>query len=173
MHETVYTYQNLKGRPADEWKLLDSLYSLSIGLSVPRKKSVEKNAVKFLAINSFNSFKDLLAVNAYELSELINKPSYNCFTIAKKSKGTRDIFAPELHLKKVQWKLNYYLQACYSLVKPDSVHGFVINTRLQGGVCNIISNAQPHVGKKHLLNLDISNFFSINYGTHGLRCICR
>ena len=69
------------------------------------------------------------------------------------------IYSPQAALKLSQRRLNYYLQACYSLLKPDCVHGFVIYSRKTRNSCSIYSNALPHVGKRHLLNIDIRNFF--------------
>jgi RNA-directed DNA polymerase len=39
------------------------------------------------------------------------------------------------------------------------VHGFVINPGYLGKQCNIVANAQPHTGKKHVLNIDLQDFF--------------
>jgi len=95
----------------------------------------------------------------FRLEHIMNNPSYNCYTIAKKKGGTREILAPSRELKKIQKQLNYYLQAYYLCIKPKEVHGFVINPHYLGEHCNIVANACQHVGKKHLLNIDLKDFF--------------
>lgn len=94
------------------------------------------------------------------LSELINNPTYHHYTIKKKRGGERHIYAPDKNLKVVQKRFNYFLQAYYSCIKPSEVLGFVINPNIVGAhFCNIVENAQPHTGKKHLLNIDLKDFF--------------
>ena len=94
-----------------------------------------------------------------ELEEIFNAPVYKHYTIKKKRGGERHIFAPEAVLKHIQRRLNRYLQMSYLQIKPNEVHGFVINPRFYDNQCNIVANAAPHTGKKHLLNIDIKDFF--------------
>ena len=94
-----------------------------------------------------------------QLEEFINNPVYEHFVIRKKRGGERHIFAPEKELKKIQKRLNYFFQARYLGVKPPEVHGFVINPHYLGSYCNIVANAEPHTGKKHVLNIDLKDFF--------------
>ena len=84
---------------------------------------------------------------------------YHCYSIPKKRGGTREIVAPDQELKRIQKRLNYYLQACYLCIRPTPVHGFVINAGSRNSPCNIVANATAHVGKKYLLNLDLKEFF--------------
>lgn len=81
---------------------------------------------------------------------------YKRFEIKKKRGGTREIYAPATSLKIIQQKLNQVLQSVYN-AKP-SAHGFLPGR-------SILSNALPHVKKRHVLNLDLKDFFpSINFG---------
>ena len=84
------------------------------------------------------------------------KTNYTTFKIKKRSGGLRDICAPISTLKILQRKLNHVLQLIY---EPRScVHGF---TRER----SIVTNAQTHVRKNYVLNVDIKDFFhSINFG---------
>jgi RNA-directed DNA polymerase len=93
------------------------------------------------------------------MEHIMNNPSYKCYSIPKKKGGTREIVAPGASLKKIQKQLNYFLQAYYLCIKPEEVHGFVINPHYLGEHCNIVANASPHVGKKYLLNMDLKDFF--------------
>ncbi len=80
---------------------------------------------------------------------------YKRFYLAKKSGGKRLISAPMPILKNAQyWILEHIL---YKISPTESAHGFV-PTR------SIVSNAQPHVGKDVVINIDLKDFFpSLDY----------
>lgn len=119
----------------------------------------EVNALTFLSIQTPVELSKFLSIPIDELEELINFPKYRHYAIKKKKGGERQVFEPSLRLKKIQKKLNYFLQAYYLWVKPKQVHGFVINPIYLDKQCNIVENARPHVSKKHVLNLDLKDFF--------------
>ena len=102
----------------------------------------------------------LLEIKYSDLVYLIyrKKPetNYTTFQIKKRSGGFRDICAPISTLKILQRKLNHVLQLIY---KPrPCVHGFTRDR-------SIVTNAQTHIRKNHVLNLDIKDFFpSIHFG---------
>ena len=81
---------------------------------------------------------------------------YSSFYIPKKNGAPRKIDAPNTNIKILQQKLN---QVLYSVYRPKpSVQGFAPGR-------NIRSNAERHVGRRWVLNLDLENFFpSINFG---------
>jgi RNA-directed DNA polymerase len=80
---------------------------------------------------------------------------YHAFTIPKKRGGKRPIYAPVRPLKIIQQCLNLIFQSVFSPHK--AAMGFVPGK-------SIVSNAQEHVGKYYILNLDLENFFpSINF----------
>ena len=81
---------------------------------------------------------------------------YSTFFITKRRGGNRKIDSPTTNVKILQQKLNQVLQAVYP-TKP-SVHGFATGK-------NVKSNAEQHVKKTWVLNVDLENFFpSINFG---------
>ena len=81
---------------------------------------------------------------------------YKRFTIAKRSGGRRTILAPAFDLKLVQRKLATQLADIYPL--RDVVYGFATGR-------SIVGNARRHLLCRHVLNVDLSNFFpTINYG---------
>jgi len=83
-------------------------------------------------------------------------PHYVTFAIPKRSGGERLIMAPKRRLKALQRRLNTLL--CAKLPASEHAHGFR-NGR------SVRTNAQPHVGKSVLLQLDIREFFpSIHFG---------
>ncbi|EMK2731973.1 trypsin-like peptidase domain-containing protein [Vibrio parahaemolyticus] len=85
-----------------------------------------------------------------------NAIKYRSFSIPKKGGGEREIVAPINKLKQLQYKVKSELESYY---KPrQCVHGFVSGK-------SIISNAQVHVRKEYVLNIDLEDFFgSINFG---------
>lgn len=101
----------------------------------------------------------------FQLEKLMNYPKYKRYSIRKKQKGKRRICAPDERLKIIQKQLNFFLQAYYLSVKPNEVHGFIINPKYLKGKCNIVENAKMHTGKKYVLNIDLKDFFpSISAG---------
>lgn len=81
---------------------------------------------------------------------------YSSFKISKKNGNHRLISSPNRSLKIIQSKLHQLLQAVY---KPKSpAHGFIHGK-------SIVTNAKKHTGQRHVLNIDLKDFFpSINYG---------
>lgn len=81
---------------------------------------------------------------------------YSTFTIIKRNGKPRAITAPATALKILQQKLNQVLQVVYESKKP--AHGFLRER-------SILTNAQPHIRKRNILNIDLEDFFpSINFG---------
>jgi RNA-directed DNA polymerase len=102
----------------------------------------------------------LLGVSWKKLRHLLyrmrNSNRYVRFTIRKKSGGSRQITAPCAEIKELQRKLNEILTSIY---RPRlSTHGFALKR-------SIVTNAQAHVGKRFVFNLDLEDFFpSIHFG---------
>lgn len=124
-----------------------------------RKRDYPEKAERFRQLKYTYQFRSLLKLNPLILNYHINKPIYYTFQIPKKSGGSRSICAPNEYLKEIQSKLNIYLQAAYFYIKPKGVHGFVYNPYSGIGKTFIVSNAQVHCNKKHVLNMDIKDFF--------------
>jgi RNA-directed DNA polymerase len=113
----------------------------------------------WLSVETPSDLCRLLKTPFFELEQMMNHPVYRSFTIEKRRGGNREIFSPDPDLKRIQRRLNYFLQAHYRCIKPKEVHGFVINPHHPGAYCNIVENAAPHVGKRYLLNIDLKEFF--------------
>jgi RNA-directed DNA polymerase len=133
--------------------------SYYLGKSLENFKKHELNALYFLSIEKPAELTRFFKTSFFQLEETLNNPTYNNYTIKKKRGGTRQIFAPEKHLKGIQKRLNYFLQAYYLCIKPYEVHGFVVNPHYLGTHCNIVENAKVHVKKKYVLNIDLKDFF--------------
>jgi RNA-directed DNA polymerase len=117
------------------------------------------NALVLLSIETLGQLGWLIGHGMSALEEAINTPGYQHYTIRKKSGGERHIFAPCEQLKQIQQRLNDFLQAYYLWIKPEEVYGFVINPGCLGRRSNIVENASVHVGRKHILNIDLKDFF--------------
>ncbi|MBK7958759.1 MAG: RNA-directed DNA polymerase [Bacteroidetes bacterium] len=120
----------------------------------------QRNAAVFLSITHAYDLCNFLQLSYSVLQNQINNPVYKQFEIKKKSGGMRSIEEPNDILKGIQKRLNYYLQAYYLWIKPAEVHGFIIRPQQYEHRYNIVENARAHIGKKHVLNLDIKDFFS-------------
>jgi RNA-directed DNA polymerase len=133
--------------------------SSPLGKSMGNFKKHELNALYFLSIEKPAELTRFLKTSFPQLEGAINNPIYKNYAIRKKRGGTRQIFAPNKHLKSIQKQLNYFLQAYYLWIKPEEVHGFVVNPHYLGTHCNIVENAKGHVNKKYVLNIDLKDFF--------------
>ncbi len=88
-------------------------------------------------------------------SEAATRTHYVKFQVPKKSGGMRTLAAPHKRLKAAQ---HWILANCVGKMPvTDAAHGFVPGR-------GIVSNANPHVGKAVVVNLDLSDFFpTIHY----------
>lgn len=77
-------------------------------------------------------------------------PNYITFAIPKRSGGERLIMAPKRRLKAIQRKLNELIVS--KLPVSDAAHGFRSGRSIRTG-------ADPHVGKKMVVHLDLKDFF--------------
>ena len=132
-------------------------YALGRQLQLLQKHQL--NALVLLTLERPADLGRLLGMPLLELEELINHPQYTSYSIPKKKGGERRIAAPDGRLKVAQKRLNFFLQAYYLWIKPEEVHGFVINPRYLRKKCNIAENAAAHAGKKQVLNIDLKDFF--------------
>lgn len=122
---------------------------------------MRKRMERFLACNSLERLALLLGKTALNLLALAESPSYDEFQIPKKSGGMRHIEDPVPALKKVQRKLNDYLQAVYHFHRTDAAFGFITNPVDDPSPRHILSNATIHLGCKWLLNVDAKDFFHL------------
>ena len=76
--------------------------------------------------------------------------SYYSFDLPKKSGGFRKIHAPVNKLRAIQKILNNAFKVVFEF--HDAATGFILNR-------SIVDNAQRHVGKSYILNIDLQDFF--------------
>jgi RNA-directed DNA polymerase len=114
----------------------------------------------FLSLKTPRAVASVLGIEysrlIYHLHKVPVAKQYAVFPLPKKGGGTREISAPISAIKLIQRNLTDLLGSAYS--PRPSVHGFVEGR-------SILSNARLHAGSKHILNIDLENFFpSINFG---------
>jgi len=119
-----------------------------------RNASTRRELARILGFKDYSQFCYVVYRKRY----------YTSFTIEKKSGGTRQISSPNPALKKVQSALSDLLQNCLDElherreINPNLSHGFMRER-------SIITNAEKHIRKRHVLNIDLKDFFdSINFG---------
>lgn len=80
------------------------------------------------------------------------KERYRTFQVPKRTRGQfRDIKAPEHGLLRIQRLLLLCLTATFTTC-DEAAHGFVPGR-------SVLTNAQPHAGRRFVLNLDLKDFF--------------
>ncbi len=117
------------------------------------------DAFQFKELKSAYALSELLKINFSPFIQEIEKASYTEFTIPKSKGGKRTIEAPNQNILFIQKRLNHYLQAVYYSMKPDAVYGFVPSVYNGFSPKTIVTNAENHLNKKYLLNIDLKDFF--------------
>ena len=122
--------------------------------------SPEELKRKFSSLQNRDNIAELLDIDSktliYHLYRVPENTKYKTFEIPKSHGGTRTISAPITTLKIIQRKLNQVLQCVY---KPrNAVHSYRHDR-------TILSNAEQHIQRTLLLNIDLKDFFpSIHIG---------
>ena len=126
---------------------------------------------KLQALKSRSDLARLIGVQPKHLSftlyKIPEKLRYTEFTIPKASGGTRDIHAPNSHLKAIQSRTSGLLYECHHVIHPrndvtnlELSHAFQKNRGL-----SIASNGSKHRNKRFVFNMDLKDFFgSFNFG---------
>ena len=101
---------------------------------------------------------------AYIVYKIPENEKYTEFTIPKRSGGERRIKAPVGQLKILQRKLADLLTRCLDDINQINGNKKPLSHGFRSG-CSIITNARNHQNKRHVLNIDIKDFFpSFNFG---------
>jgi retron-type reverse transcriptase len=121
------------------------------------------------------TFEDFVLLANPSFHRRAQKGNYVEWSVPKNRRGVRVICAPKPRLKAVQQKIK--TEILDRVAPHEAAHGFVAGR-------NIISNAQPHVGKRLLVNLDLRDFFEyvryprvvgvfrwLGYGSEVARCL--
>lgn len=124
-------------------------------------KGMDGRRRRFLEVQTTAQMAKLLGKDPLKLAALAAVPRYEEFFIPKKNGGKRLIENPNLELKKVQRKLNDYLQAVYFFHRTPSAYGFITNPVDDPEPRHILTNAEVHLGCRWLLNVDMQDFFHL------------
>jgi RNA-directed DNA polymerase len=117
-----------------------------------RVKSILTHVEDFI-LTKTNTLSDINSV-------LINAEYIKFKITKKKSSLKRLISVPPKYIKFSQGQFLPDLNALYNLIKPNYVYGYVGNQYRLTKSYNIQSNAQNHLSKNWVLNIDLSNFFA-------------
>ncbi|MBL0330059.1 MAG: RNA-directed DNA polymerase [Bacteroidetes bacterium] len=121
--------------------------------------SVNSKTVHFQRLQNSQGLANLLHFEFNSFKRVVENASYTEFSIPKKKGGKRVIESPNEYLSLIQKRLNDYLQAVYYKIKPTHVYGFIQSVKGEQSTCTIFSNAQNHVGKDYVLNIDLKDYF--------------
>jgi RNA-directed DNA polymerase len=143
----------------EEKKKTDIIYlgkEHSKGLNNKDNNADKLNALELPVFDDITALAEAMKITIGQLrylsySRKVSTSShYKRFTIPKKSGGVRTISSPMMYLKNAQhWILENIL---YKLNIHEKAHGFVPKK-------SILTNAQPHIGKEFIINIDLKNFF--------------
>ncbi|MDA3615773.1 reverse transcriptase family protein [Polluticaenibacter yanchengensis] len=159
--------EQLRIEKAAQWQISKEKDILFLGEDVSGGlNNTENNAAQLSQFNlpGFNDVASLAAAIGITISDLkflsyyrkVSTTShYKRFSLPKKSGGYRTISAPMPRLKSLQhWILNNIL---IKIPTHHAANGFVANR-------SIMTNANNHIGKKTVVNVDLKNFFpTVNY----------
>lgn len=111
------------------------------------------------SLKNFEDVATMLNVTKEELKDIIvynKRKNYTEFEILKKNGSKRKIHKPSDSLMVIQIKLKNIIYENFS--SHINAHGFVPEK-------DILTNAQIHIDRKYIINLDLENFFkNISYG---------
>lgn len=148
-----------KAQKWQEFKKKEILYlgkDVSGGLNNKEQNSQRLSSTTLPAFKTVEELAQAIGISVNELRFLTfdRKTSkvnhYQRFLIKKKTGGTRLISAPKPRLKNLQyWVLENILN---KITIHSASHGFTANK-------SIVTNAEKHVDKKVVINIDLKNFF--------------
>ena len=140
-----------KVRPAGS---ASAILNWELHLSLTLDKDPDELLKMFQGLRSPKDVSAMLEVSYRDFNYWVYRTPenkrYTTFYIPKKNGERRRIDTPTTNVKILQQKLNQVLQAVYQS-KP-SVHGFVEGKSVR-------SNAESHVKKTWVLNVDLEDFF--------------
>ncbi len=126
----------------------------------PNLNQIKQNETQINKCKNTKQLAQLLKTTPREITLLSFEPLYYHFKIPKKHKGEfRFIEAPSIELKRLQRKLNKYLQSVYYLHQSSASYGYIIKPTGVKEIKNIYTNALQHLGNTYMLNADFKDFF--------------
>lgn len=105
-------------------------------------------------INSQKALQRALHCNTNDLNVALNNIHYKKVPLKKKGGGIRITYDATPSLKFIQKRITSNI--FHKISFPYYIHGCI---RDKAAPRSIYTNAEPHVGKKYIINCDIKNFF--------------
>lgn len=124
-------------------------------------KGLRQRVYRLVRCRTFEELATLLRTPSLKLLAIADNPKYHEFFVPKKNGGQRHIEDPEPTLKRIQRKLNDYLQAVYYFHRTEAAYGFLTTPVGDPSPRNILTNAMNHIGCKWMLNVDMKDFFHL------------
>jgi len=125
----------------------------------PTRRTLARRHEALLACRGLDDISRLLGIAIERLMALATNPQYMEFTRPKKDGSPRFIEDPIPPLKRTQDYLGDFLQAVYYTHRTPVAYGFVIRPLDDPEPRHVLSNAQAHLGRDWLLNVDLEDFF--------------
>ncbi len=122
-------------------------------------RQIQKHSLQFTNCKTYKQVAQLIRYSPKEITLQAFSPLYYHFTVPKKDGSSRFIESPEAQLKKLQRKLNSYLQCVYYTKQSQVSYGFIMYAKGSKTKKNIYTNALNHLGCNYLLNADFKDFF--------------
>jgi hypothetical protein len=122
-------------------------------------KSFRKEAEIFCNLHTLNDVATLFRIDKKELTLKAFEPMYYHFSVPKANGDMRHVEAPEDSLKKIQRKLNEYLQKVYYLHQSEAAYGYIPSVTGETNRKNIYTNAEKHLACRYMMNVDFEDFF--------------
>lgn len=185
----------LKGLPACNFISWQNIIRLRVRVPISRfyLESFMSRLKQLKEAQTKPQLADVLGIKASQLTHTLYcralSDQYSCFAIPKKSGGEREIKAPTGSLKRIQSALSSLLLDCLDeinqgyfpkseMFRPRAKNSDVLKVKCNSAVIkqpslshgferkrSIITNAMMHIGKRHVLNIDLKDFFeSFNFG---------
>lgn len=137
----------MEPRPSDYTAIATAFFPDQVG---PAKEFTEQTKLPYL--ESVDHLCAYIGVAPSLIRQIQHKKYYHyrTFTLPKHDGSSRLITSPKTYLKVIQWWIYDNILGCADLA--DCVHGFRPGR-------SFITNANVHLGQRHILNVDIKRFF--------------
>lgn len=121
-------------------------------------KKLHRRYMEFKGMRSVKDLAYVIDMPAHAITLQAAMPHYEEFHIRKRSGEYRLVEDPDPVLKKIQRRVNRFLQAVYFIHKTKAAYGFIIAVKKKK-LRNIVTNAKRHLNAGYLLNIDIEDYF--------------
>lgn len=123
-------------------------------------RSLARRVKEICTIDTFEELCYLLRAAPFKVNLLMQHPPYSVFKVPKKNGSMRTIEDPSRELKRIQDKLNDFIQPLYFFHRSAAAYGYIIRPDdATTETRNILTHARQHCNHSYLLNIDVLDFF--------------